>query len=189
MAQLGSNGMGRGHHGNRFVRFLVVHPLEPRGSRALLVAGQAVFACRIGRNGRTHAKREGDGATPVGIFALLGGWWRADRRRRPPTGLGLRPMRQSDGWCDAHHHRLYNRPVTLPFAASHEQMWRGDHQYDLVLDIDWNRHPRRQGRGSAIFLHLMSANRGGTAGCVAVDSSRIDRLMARIGPATRIIIR
>jgi L,D-peptidoglycan transpeptidase YkuD (ErfK/YbiS/YcfS/YnhG family) len=189
MAQFGRNAMERWQNGKRYLRHLVVHRLEPRGPRALLVAGQTVFACRIGRTGRSHAKREGDGATPVGVFALNGGWWRPDRRLPPRTGLALRPLRKNDGWCDAPGHRLYNRFVTLPFAASHEAMWRSDHQYDVVLDIDWNRHPRRQGRGSAIFLHLMSDNRGGTAGCVAVAPDRIDRLMARIGPATRIIIR
>ncbi|HRK23338.1 MAG TPA: L,D-transpeptidase family protein [Beijerinckiaceae bacterium] len=168
---------------------IVVYRLEPRGPRALLVAGPLAMPCRIGRNGAACAKREGDGASPLGTFALLGGWWRNDRRRRPQTGLCLTAIRKDDGWCDAPGHRAYNRPVRLPFAASHESMARNDHQYDVVLDISWNRHPRRQGWGSAIFLHLMSETGGGTAGCVAVPAGRIDRLLVRIGPQTRIRIR
>ena len=35
---------------------------------ARLHVGHLVFPCLIGRNGRTHSKREGDGKTPVGVF-------------------------------------------------------------------------------------------------------------------------
>ena len=170
------------------LRTIRVHRLEPRGPRALLVAGNLAMPCRIGRNGATHAKREGDGRSPLAAMRILGGFWRGDRRLPPRTGLALRPIRVSDGWCDDPGHRRYNRPVRLPFAASHEAMTRADGQYDLVLDLDWNRRIRRKGRGSAIFLHVMHEAGRGSAGCVTVPAARIDALMARIGPRTRIVI-
>lgn len=152
------------------------------------MAGQLVLPCRIGRNGITHAKREGDGGSPAGSFRIRQGWWRNDRRNRPVTGIAVQPLHANHGWCDAPGHRLYNRLILRPFSASHEEMWRDDRQYDLVFDIDWNRHPRRQGRGSAIFLHQTSETGGGTAGCVAVDPRMIERLLVRIGPRTRLVI-
>ena len=147
--------------------------------------------CALGKGGVIEAaeKREGDGKSPIGRFRLLSGWWRPDRRLPPRTGLALKPLRRDLGWCDAPGHGRYNRLIRLPFSPSHEEMWRADHQYDVVLDIDWNRRCRRQGRGSAIFFHLMNDTRTGTAGCVAVPAAAIDRVMARIGPKTRIEIR
>jgi L,D-peptidoglycan transpeptidase YkuD (ErfK/YbiS/YcfS/YnhG family) len=167
--------------------------LAPAGSGrrdlAWLQVGQVMLACRIGRTGICHAKREGDGATPVGTLRPLRGFWRADRRCRAATRLPMRPLRRDDGWCDAPGHRQYNRLVRLPFLASREEMWRDDHVYDVVLELSWNARPRRQGRGSAIFLHLMNDRRGPTAGCLAVEARRINWLLARLSCRTRILVR
>lgn len=166
--------------------------LAPAGSGrrdlAWLRVGQVMLPCRIGRSGISRAKREGDGATPAGTLRPLRGFWRADRRGRPPTLLSLQPLRRHDGWCDAAGHGQYNRLVRLPFPASHEEMWRADHVYDVVLELDWNAKPRRQRRGSAIFLHLTNEKHGPTAGCIAVSPARIDWLLARLSRQTRIIV-
>jgi L,D-peptidoglycan transpeptidase YkuD (ErfK/YbiS/YcfS/YnhG family) len=39
-----------------------------------------------------------------------------------------------------------------------------------------------------VFIHLTRPNRGPTAGCVALDPPDLVRLLARLGPATRICI-
>lgn len=156
--------------------------------RGRIVAGNATFPCALGKGGVSHAKREGDGATPAGMHLPVAGWYRADRISRPVSGVPLRPLRPSDGWCDAPGHRLYNRPVTLPFQARHEAMWRDDHLYDIVIDLGWNARPRVQGRGSAIFLHLARENFGPTEGCIALPRDKARRLLALIGPRTRIVI-
>ena len=53
--------------------------------------------------------------------------------------------------------RNYNRLVKLPYAASHEELWRDDHLYDLVVVLGFNDDPVVPGKGSAIFLHLARA--------------------------------
>lgn len=143
-----------------------------------------MMPCRIGRAGATAGKREGDGKSPLGPLPIVQGFWRDDRRLPPRTGIRLRPIRTTDGWCDASGHGQYNRMIKKPFFPSHEDMARTDHQYDVVLDLDWNRSVRRQGRGSAIFLHLMHEAGSGSAGCVTVPPGKIDALMARLGPRT-----
>lgn len=163
---------------------------RPRaGYAAILRAGPLSMACRIGRAGATRRKREGDGKSPLGALRIRRGWWRADRRFPPRTGVAMTPVRRDEGWCDAPGHGRYNRLVRLPFRPSHEEMWRADRQYDVVLELSWNVRPRIQGLGSAIFLHIAPDRLAGTAGCVAVSPDRIDRLMARIGPRTRLVIR
>jgi L,D-peptidoglycan transpeptidase YkuD (ErfK/YbiS/YcfS/YnhG family) len=147
-----------------------------------------VLPCALGRSGTTHAKREGDGATPVGTFRLLQAFYRADHGGRPRTALPLRRIDRRDGWCDDPADRRYNRLVPLPCASSHEDMWRADDLYDVVLDIAWNRGPIVRGRGSAIFLHLARPGFTPTEGCVAIAPGQARRLLEWIGPRTRIRI-
>jgi L,D-peptidoglycan transpeptidase YkuD (ErfK/YbiS/YcfS/YnhG family) len=178
----------------RRLEILFVDPIGFRVSgRAAHLArlrfGMVSLPCRIGRTGITHTKREGDGATPAGVLRVVQGFWRADRRLPPRSGVPLKPIRTSDGWCDAPENRNYNRLVRLPYPASAEEMARKDHQYDVVLELDWNRSPRVRGHGSAIFLHLMKPEKTGTAGCIALERNRIDYLLALLSKRTRIIVR
>jgi L,D-peptidoglycan transpeptidase YkuD (ErfK/YbiS/YcfS/YnhG family) len=170
------------------VDLIRVYPSPLNPSRGRLVAGSLTLPCALGRSGPTRAKREGDGATPVGRFRLGQAFYRADRRPRPRTGVALRRLRAQDGWCDDPTDRRYNRPVALPCAARHEALWREDGLYDLVVDIGWNRGPIRRGRGSAIFLHLARPGLAPTEGCIAVEARAAARLLARIGPGTQIAI-
>jgi L,D-peptidoglycan transpeptidase YkuD (ErfK/YbiS/YcfS/YnhG family) len=102
--------------------------------------------CALGRSGATRNKREGDGATPIGSFALLQMFYRPDKIPRPRTLLPTRRIAPDNGWCDAPQDRAYNTLVKRPYPASHEEMWRGDDMYDLVLDIDYNRGGAFSGR-------------------------------------------
>lgn len=129
------------------------------------------FPCTLGRGGMIAAadKREGDGASPLGTWRMKRVFYRPDRLARPATGLPVVPLRDVDGWCDAADHPLYNRPITLPFAASHEKLWREDHAYDVVVELAHNDDPVVPGLGSAIFLHVKHDDGRATAGCVALD--------------------
>ena len=89
------------------------------------------------------------------------------RMRQPRCRAGS--SRPDDGWCDDPGDRNYNRPVRLPYPASHEAMWRDDHLYDVVVVLGHNDGPRRRGVGSAIFFHLADPRRRPTAGCIAVS--------------------
>lgn len=142
----------------------------------------------LGRGGIKANKREGDGATPRGAFAPRRLWWRTDRHRRPRTFLPVRPIGPEDAWCEDPDHRRYNQPVRLDRGHAGDRLCRDDHLYDFVIEIDHNTRPRVSGRGSAVFLHLARENFSPTAGCVAMAKPAMLRLLARIGPATRIVI-
>lgn len=157
--------------------------------RARLRIGLASVPVSIGRSGVIHRKREGDGATPAFPMRAVRAFWRNDRRLPPRALLPMRPIRPGDGWCEVPGDRNYNRLVRKPYAASHEDMMRADALYDVVLELDWNRFPRRQGRGSAIFLHLQRGNGGPTAGCIGVPRRFIDFVLGAISTKTRFVIR
>ncbi len=133
-------------------------------------------------------KREGDGASPAGEFPLRKLYFRPDRAPIPRTGLPIEAITPDLGWCDDPRSGSYNRPVILPFAGSHERMWRGDRLYDLVIVIGCNDSPPRKGAGSAIFLHLARDGFAPTEGCVALRRDDMIRLLPRLGRETVISI-
>ncbi len=133
-------------------------------------------------------KREGDGATPRGVLGILGGYYRADRIRRPAANFAMKPIRPDDGWCDDPASFLYNRPVRLPARISCERLALDSAVYDIVLVTSYNMLPRRIGAGSAIFLHLRRLDGGPTEGCIAFDAADLRRLLPRLTKDVRIRI-
>lgn len=154
----------------------------------LLVAGNLSMPCALGRAGLSRSKREGDGATPVGRFELLGGFRRADRGLPCGGPLALRPIRPDDGWCDDAGDGRYNRLVRRPFGGSHEAMWRDDPLYDVVIVLDVNLRRRVIGRGSAVFFHLARDGFAPTAGCVAIRAADMRRLLPQLGPRPVMVV-
>ena len=149
--------------------------------------GSARAAC--GKAGLTKNKREGDHASPAGTFPLLRAFYRADRLAAPKTALPLAALTLGDGWCDDPADPNYNRPVTLPYRASHEELWRADGLYDLIVVIGYNTDPVVSGKGSAIFLHCASPEFAGTEGCIAIAREALAPLLGLLGPGSRITIR
>jgi L,D-peptidoglycan transpeptidase YkuD (ErfK/YbiS/YcfS/YnhG family) len=138
--------------------------------------------CVFGRSGALPAadKREGDGASPLGPWPLRRVFYRPDRIAPPQTGLAVVAMTQDMGWCDDPASPDYNRLVHLPFAASHEKLWREDRVYDVVVELGYNDDPPNPGSGSAIFLHLMQPDARPTEGCVAC---RLEDMLALLAAA------
>jgi L,D-peptidoglycan transpeptidase YkuD (ErfK/YbiS/YcfS/YnhG family) len=160
---------------------MTMHTRAASQSRGRLAIGAMSWACVIGRSGIAARKREGDGATPRGVFGLVEVLYRPDRVRRPRTALPTRALRPQDGWCDAPGDRNYNRRVRLPYPASAEELWRGDDLYDVIVVLTHNRQPRVHGLGSAVFMHVARAGDAPTAGCVALACRDLLRVLEMAG--------
>jgi L,D-peptidoglycan transpeptidase YkuD (ErfK/YbiS/YcfS/YnhG family) len=146
--------------------------------------GRASFGatrCRaaLGPAGLVADKREGDGGTPIGAWPCRWLYYRPDRLARPPSGLDCRALRPENGWCDAPGDPSYNRPVTLPYSASAEALWRDDEVYDLIVPLGYNDRPVIAGRGSAIFLHIARPLYPATQGCVALGRQELLAFVAQ----------
>ena len=159
-----------------------------RVSQGWLIAGPLVLPVALGRTGIKANKREGDGATPRGRFQPQRLWWRAERHPRPATLLPARRIKPDDGWCEDPADRRYNRPVTVAPESRADRLARADALYDFIVEIDHNTRPRIAGRGSAVFIHAAREGFAPTAGCIALRLSTLRRLLARIGPHTRIVV-
>ena len=153
------------------------------------LAGKRVRAA-LGRSGNCpqNSKQEGDGATPTGRYALRRILYRADRMTPPQTALPSRPIGTDDGWCDAPDDPAYNRPVRLPYPASHETLFREDGLYDIILVVGHNDDPPVPGLGSAIFLHCKRGDYEPTEGCVALDPADVRLLLSNAKPGDHLVI-
>lgn len=154
--------------------------------KGLILVGPHAIPCALGRTGITRFKREGDGGTPATRMALLYGYYRADRIARPAAHHRWLPTPATLGWSDDVGDGRYNRPVSLPFKGSHEEMARADALYDTVIVLDWNVTRRALHRGSAIFLHLARPGYTPTAGCVAVTAADMRRLLGFLAPGAEL---
>jgi L,D-peptidoglycan transpeptidase YkuD (ErfK/YbiS/YcfS/YnhG family) len=152
--------------------------------------GTRTWRCAIGRGGvkPESEKREGDGATPTGVFPLRRVLYRPDRLARPKTELPVRPLAPDDGWCDDPADPNYNRPVKLPYAASHECLWRDDGIYDVIVVLGHNDDPPVPDMGSAIFLHVARPDYGPTQGCVALALPDLLEVLKDAVAATRLCV-
>jgi L,D-peptidoglycan transpeptidase YkuD (ErfK/YbiS/YcfS/YnhG family) len=156
--------------------------------RGWLTAGGQTVPVALGRGGIRANKREGDGGTPRGTFRPRRLWWRADREPRPRTFLPVRAIGPEDAWCEDPSSRHYNQPIRRNREQGGDRLRRDDHLYDFIVEIDHNSSPRVAGRGSAVFLHLARENFSPTAGCVSMTKATMLRLLARLGPKTKIVI-
>ena len=147
--------------------------------------------CAIGKGGvrPAAAKREGDGASPIGVWPLRRVLYRSDRVERPQTGLPVAEIAPDDGWCDAPADAAYNRMVKLPYPASAENLWRDDHVYDVIVILAHNDDPVVPGAGSAIFWHLARPDFRPTEGCVAVPLDVMLVALAAAKPGDALEIR
>ena len=164
-------------------------PVDLRYEKGLLSwpGGAARAAC--GKAGVVQDKREGDHASPAGAFPLLRAFYRPDRLAAPRTALPLAALTPRDGWCDDPADPSYNRLVALPYPASHEELWRDDGLYDLIVVIGYNTGPIVPGKGSAIFLHCAAPDFAGTEGCIAIARDALVEVLALLGPRSTITIR
>ena len=104
----------------------------------------------------------------------------------PATALAVVEIGRDDGWCDDPADPAYNRPVKLPYAGRHEELWREDALYDLIVVLGYNDDPVVAGKGSAIFMHIARPDYGPTEGCVALKREDLVELVGALEPGATV---
>ena len=154
-------------------------------SNSLLSNGR-VYRCVIGKTGVLAKKLEGDGATPAGVFPLLGVLYRPDRLDIPETSLPVFALSSNDGWCDDPTHEDYNKPIKTPHNGSHEMLWRNDNIYDIVVVLGYNTSPVIPFMGSAIFIHFAEPSFKSTRGCIALKDCDLIEILKTCSTETKL---
>lgn len=162
------------------------------GSAAPSVIGRSGAAWGLGlnsRHGKGPLKREGDGRSPAGVFAIGAAFGYADH---VATALDYAAMQASD-WCvDVSGSPLYNRIVdsnevgvdAVKGASEHMRLdlfQHGDQRYRLGFVIEHNAQ-QQAGAGSCIFAHLWNGPSSSTSGCTAMADPTMQRLLGWLDP-------
>jgi len=142
--------------------------------------------CSIGKSGISHFKKEGDLATPKGIFKLGLLYYRKDRNKSLVSKIKKRVIKKNMGWCDDSKSKKYNQEIYFPFKYRAEKLYRKDKIYDIFINIKYNHSPIVKGRGSAIFLHLTDNKYKPTKGCAAILKKDFLKILPLISKNTKI---
>jgi D-alanyl-D-alanine dipeptidase len=133
-------------------------------------------------------KREGDGRSPAGAFALDTAFGFDIRQTVPWVRLPYVQLRPTTECVDdprsAHYNTIVDR-ASVPRVdwASSERM-REIEQYAFGVHVAYNAPPR-PARGSCIFLHVWAGPGSVTAGCTAMTEQALRELMGWIDPTRR----
>lgn len=166
-------------------------PIPTKLGRTGLVWGRGLHTPPSGAT----LKREGDGKTPCGAFAIGQSYGTLDPQTIQRRGnMRYLHIGQSDLWVEDVESEYYNRHIRLPDGRSPNTEWEkkqqmrlNDNAHKLKLFIAHNAQPNIvRGAGSAIFFHIWRDNGGRpTAGCTAMPESSLRQLIAWVDPATK----
>jgi L,D-peptidoglycan transpeptidase YkuD (ErfK/YbiS/YcfS/YnhG family) len=156
-----------------------------RLSRGCWVAAAGPYPARLGRNGLSASRREGDGTTPTGIFRI--GRTMYGNEPNPGVRFRYRRLRCGDWWDEDPASPTYNSfqhvpcGTEPPFGGASEGMWEQPRPYPFLAVIEYNMRPVVPGRGSGIFLHAQTG--GPTIGCVSIRKNELRAVLRWLDPA------
>jgi L,D-peptidoglycan transpeptidase YkuD (ErfK/YbiS/YcfS/YnhG family) len=145
------------------------------------------YPARVGRNGLSADRREGDGTTPVGSFGIAPRMYGTERD--PGVRFRYHRLVCGDWWNEDPASPTYNsfRHVacgTRPaFWNGSEGMWQQPRAYAHLAVVEFNMHPVVPGRGSGIFLHATTGR--ATNGCISLRRVDLVRVLRWLRPAAR----
>ena len=154
----------------------------------LLLYKDYKLKCAIGKSGITSLKKEGDLATPKGIYELGLLYYRKGNNQSLKCKIKKKIIKKKMGWCNDSRSKKYNQEISFPFKYRAEKLYRKDNIYDLFINIKYNFCPVIKGKGSAIFLHITDGKYKPTKGCIAISKNDFLKILPLINNKTKISI-
>ncbi|HVD25679.1 MAG TPA: L,D-transpeptidase family protein [Gaiellaceae bacterium] len=148
------------------------------------------WTARVGWNGLSDSRREGDGTTPTGVYPIGRTMYGNDAN--PGVRYRYRRLRCGDWWNEDPRSSTYNSfqhvpcGTRLPFRTTTPGLWEERMVYRHLAVIDYNMRPVVPGRGSGIFLHVERKPR--TNGCVSIPYARLVSTLRWLDPTKRPLI-
>ncbi len=151
--------------------------------------GQARGA-RIGKNGLSSNRSEGDGTTPTGTYPI--GPQMYGNAPDPGVRFPYRRLRCGDWWDEDPSSPTYNSFQHVrcgqkpPFGGGSEGMWQQPRPYPFLAVVEYNMRPVLPGKGSGIFLHAQTG--GPTIGCISLRRDELRTVLRWLRPAAKPVI-
>jgi L,D-peptidoglycan transpeptidase YkuD (ErfK/YbiS/YcfS/YnhG family) len=149
------------------------------------VAAAGPYAARVGKNGLSAIRREGDGTTPTGTYRI--GPTMYGNEANPCVRFRYRRLRCGDWWDEDPASPTYNSfqhvacGTAPPFAGGSEGMWQQPRPYPYLAVVEYNMRPVVPGKGSGIFLHAQTG--GPTIGCISLRKAELRAVLRWLRPA------
>ncbi len=177
---------------------------RPAGEPIAIVVGKNGMGWGIGviatddpkvRLASDPVKKEGDGRSPAGIFAL--GTAFGDTAQPLPglktPYLQLTPSIECvDDSSSKYYNRVVDRSAVVPDWNSSEHMRNVGEAYrwGIVVghnggDMKSDANPPVPGSGSCVFLHIWGSGNRGTAGCTAMSQNQLETLLTWLDPTRK----
>ena len=145
---------------------------------------QYKLKCAVGKRGISIKRKEGDGTSPKGKFALKSVLFRQDREPKIKTKLKKIRIEKNMGWCDDPNSKNYNKLIRYPFKYNAEKLHKKNNVYDIIIVIDYNLNPVIKNKGSAIFIHVAKKKFNKTLGCIAISKKDLKKVIKKINKKT-----
>ncbi len=139
-----------------------------------------ILSCnaRVGKNGITSNKREGDAKTPTGIYSFGQAFGVAGN---PGISRNWLTVNNNHYWIDDSNSQYYNKLVDANqtgiqwSSAEHLASYGTAYKYAIAVNYNTACTP---GAGSAIFLHCSSG--GSTTGCISISESNMIKILQNL---------
>jgi D-alanyl-D-alanine dipeptidase len=135
-----------------------------------------------GRRGPT--KREGDGRSPAGVFAIgtAYGYEATQSAVSLPYVQATPELRCVDDPKSNHYNRIVSITRTAIDWKSAEHMRRRDDLYAIAIVVEHNTQQTEPGAGSCIFIHVWKGPDSGMTGCTAMPMQTLEGLAGWLRP-------
>ncbi|WP_231584147.1 L,D-transpeptidase family protein [Domibacillus indicus] len=145
---------------------------------------KSTYPAVTGKSGLSFHKKEGDGATPTGRYALGRMFGYAQKPSGVKTDYTI--TNRFHYWVDDPSSVDYNKWIY--YRGNPSLRWKSferlNHElYKHAIVIRYNENPIVKKAGSAIFIHRWRKSTTPTAGCLALNESNLISLMKWIDPA------
>lgn len=164
---------------------------RPVGAVVPIVVGRTGVAwddSQVRAEAGEPVKREGDGRSPAGAFALDTAFGFDVRQIVSWVRLPYVQLRTTTECVDdsrsVHYNTIVNRDSVPRVDWTSSERMREIEQYAYGVHVAYNAPPRPT-RGSCIFLHIWAGPASVTAGCTAMDAQALREVMGWIDPQRR----
>ncbi|MEI9937892.1 MAG: L,D-transpeptidase family protein [Pseudomonadota bacterium] len=132
-------------------------------------------------------KREGDGRSPAGVFALGRAFGSADSLPEGAKNFPYLHTLPSTYCIEDTRSKSYNQIVEVPGVTpgsrpGWSEMQRADGLFRWGVVVRHNDSDTQIGAGSCVFLHIWRGPGRGTAGCTAMQSDQLESTLRWLDP-------
>jgi L,D-peptidoglycan transpeptidase YkuD (ErfK/YbiS/YcfS/YnhG family) len=134
-------------------------------------------------------KKEGDGKSPAGVFALAHAFGAADTLPADARGFPYQHALPSMYCVEEVRSEFYNqiidsRDVNARSWEKWSELRRRDGLFDWAIVVRQNYPDVRRGAGSCVFLHIWRGANVPTAGCTAMAREHVEAIVRWLEPSS-----